>query len=149
MSSSKPIVVSACLAGFKCRYDGDNNLNTHIEEMVKNGSAIPVCPEELGGLTTPRIPAEIVVQNDGSHRVINRDGQDVTEQFLSGAQKALKVAQEIGAESAILKHRSPSCGCGQIYDGSFSKSLVKANGITADLFIKNGIKVTTEEDYKN
>jgi len=140
-------IVSSCLAGIKCRYDGRDNIIPAIHKMVEQGEVITVCPEVLGGLTTPRIPAEIVVSQNGERRVINRDGKDVTAEFEAGAQKTLEIAQAAGAEIAIMKQRSPSCGCGQTYDGTFSGVIINADGITSALLKKNGITVLTEEDF--
>lgn len=136
-------IVSACLAGYKCNYKGEAKPNERIIELVKRGEAIPVCPEQLGGLTTPREPAE---QKDG--KVFTKSGKDVTENFSNGAYEVLRIAVIYDCKKAILKSKSPSCGCGQVYDGSFSGNLVKGNGITADLLMANGIKVYTEEDFK-
>lgn len=146
MKETDKIIVSACLAGIKCKYNGKDNYIQQIKEMVDNGSAIPVCPEELGGLPTPREPAEISPIDNGERSVINKVGEDVTEQFEEGAKRALEIAQSFGVRSAILKQRSPSCGYGEIYDGTFSKRIIEGNGITAELFIENGIRITTEED---
>lgn len=138
-------IVSACLAGVNCRYDGKNNLDKRILELVKRGEAILVCPEQLGGLTTPRDPSEIVYEN-GIIKVKSIKNKDVTDNFERGAVEVLKLAKEIGTEKAILKSKSPSCGCGIIYDGTFSGKLIQGNGVTAKLLIKNGIEVLTEED---
>ncbi len=135
------ILISACLAGVNCRYDGNNNFSEKIEKLMKNENAILVCPEQLGGLATPRIPAEIIEQ-----RVINKDGFDVTEQFRKGAEETLKIAKMYHCTKAILKQRSPSCGFGQIYDGSHSGKIVNGMGITAKLLAENGIKIVTEEE---
>ncbi|WP_352417807.1 DUF523 domain-containing protein [Proteiniborus sp.] len=139
-------IISACLAGVNCRYDGGNNFEPHIVKLLNEGKAILVCPEQLGGMTTPRLPCEIVGDNYGSKKVVNIEGKDFTKEFLKGAEETLKIAKLIGAKGAILKARSPSCGKGQVYDGTFKKRLVKGNGITADLLEKNCIKVYTEED---
>ena len=112
-------------------------------ELVKVGNAIPVCPEQLGGLTTPREISEI---KDG--RVITKSGKDETEQVQRGAVETLKIAKSVNATEAILKARSPSCGKGQIYDGGFSGKLVEGNGLAGELLIKNGIKVMTEEELE-
>jgi len=117
-------IVSACLAGVNCKYNGGNNKNTKVLELVKQGQCILVCPEQLGGLPTPRTPSE----QSGS-KVIAKDGKDVTEAFKLGAEKALEIAKKHDCKEAILKARSPSCG-----------------GVTAKLFKKNGIKVITEGD---
>jgi uncharacterized protein YbbK (DUF523 family) len=135
------IIVSGCLADIQCRYDGAAKPCEKVIRLVAEGQAIPVCPEQLGGLTTPRLPAEI-----NGNRVIQKDGTDVTGKFERGAREALKLARLAGATTAILKARSPSCGSGKIKDGNFSGRLVNGNGIFADLCIKNGIEVKTEED---
>ncbi|MBP1930817.1 DUF523 domain-containing protein [Ammoniphilus resinae] len=146
-------VVSACLMGCQCRYDKKGNYIQEIEGLVRNGKAIPVCPEQLGGLSTPRNPAEIVGGNgfdvlDGKAKVIDNQGNDVTKQFIDGAHQALKIAQTVGATEAILKERSPSCGSHMIYDGTYSKSKKEGVGVTAALFIRNGISVTSEEQIE-
>ena len=135
------LIVSACLAGFPCRYDGKKAINTAVQQLVKEGQAIPVCPEQLGGLPTPRSPAEMK-----AGKVINSDGNDVTEAFEKGAAVVLEIAKQYGCTDALLKARSPSCGKGRIYDGSFSGILIEGNGKTADLLMRNGITVTTEEE---
>lgn len=139
------IVVSKCLTGECCRYDGKSKPDPEILALVKRGEAIPVCPEQLGGLPTPRTPAEL--QGDGSAvlegraRVITADGRDVTKEYVCGAYKALRIANEAGAKKAILKSKSPSCGSGEIYDGSFSRRLTAGDGVTAALFKRAGIEV--------
>ena len=133
-------IVSACLAGINCRYDGTSKPNEYIIELVKNGQAVPVCPEQLGGLPTPRTPAE--QQPDG--RVVTKNGKDITDAFKRGAQEVLNLAQLVNCDYAILKAYSPSCGCGEVYDGSFSGKLVKGNGVLTELLLQNGIKVKTE-----
>ncbi|MCD6412065.1 DUF523 domain-containing protein [bacterium] len=132
---------SACLLGVKCRYDGKSNLNRKVLKLAKKEILIPVCPEQLGGLPTPREKAE---QKGG--RVITQSGKDVTKNFIRGAQEVLKIAKRLKIKEAILKQRSPSCGSGQIYDGSFKGKVIKGDGITAKLLKKHGIKVITEED---
>ncbi|HHV26115.1 DUF523 domain-containing protein [Anaerosalibacter bizertensis] len=140
-------IVSACLAGIKCRYDGKDNENNDIIKLVKEGKAIPVCPEVLGGLPIPRVPCEIIEDKSGKLKVINKEGKDCTLEFLQGAQKALAIAEVVGADTAILKSKSPSCGCGKIYDGKFNGNLVDGDGITTRLFKENGIKVYTENNF--
>ena len=135
------IVVSACLAGEKCRYDGKSNYCQKVVDLVAKGEAIPVCPEVLGGLSTPRAPAE-----QKGEKVFTINGVDVTKQFVDGANKCLKIAQEHNCKTALLKARSPSCGSNKIYDGTFSKRLIVGDGVLAGLLKKNGIKVITEED---
>lgn len=132
---------SACLLGVKCRYDGRDALNEKVLTLLKTETLIPVCPEQLGGLPTPREPAEI---KEG--RVITRSGIDVTENFKRGAKEVLKIAKLFRIKEAVLKQGSPSCGCGHIYDGTFSGKIVKGDGITAALLKKHGITVITEED---
>lgn len=138
-------IVSSCLAGIRCRYDGKCCENKIIAKLVKHGKAIPVCPEQLAGLSTPRSCCEIVFENDRK-KVLSHEGQDLTEQFADGALKTLEIAKVIGIKKAILKSKSPSCGCGLIYDGTFSGKLIGGNGLTADLLLKNGIEVLTERD---
>lgn len=139
------ILVSACLAGVNCKYDGGNNLNEKILELVKKGEAILVCPEQLGGLTTPRTPSEISII-EGNKKVINKDGEDVTINFVRGAEEVLRIAKSLNITKAILKSKSPSCGCGLVYDGTFTGTKIPGNGITAQLLIDNGIEVITEND---
>lgn len=139
------ILVSACLLGINCKYDGGNNFNQKVFDLVKEGKAIPVCPEQLGGLKTPRIPSEIKLTNE-KRCVINSEGEDVTENFEKGAIEVLNLAKELGIKKAILKSKSPSCGVNKIYSGNFDRQLVDGNGITADLLIKNGIEVITPDE---
>lgn len=139
-------LVSACLCGVNCRYDANNNEISLVSELVKQGKAIAVCPEVLAGLPIPRVPCEIVSDNLGNQRVVNRNGVDLTKEFTLGAEKALKIAKAVNTKIAILKAKSPSCGCGLIYDGSFSGKKILGNGLTAELLIKNNIKVYTEEN---
>ncbi|MBZ9569703.1 DUF523 domain-containing protein [Patescibacteria group bacterium] len=136
----KIILCSACLLGIKCRYDGKSKTNKKIIELSKKEILIPVCPEQLGGLATPREPAE-----QKERKVITKSGKDITQSFKKGAKQVLKLAKLLGIKEAILKQRSPSCGCGQIYDGTFSDKVIKGNGITTALLKRNGIKVISEE----
>ena len=131
------MIVSACLAGFPCRYDGKARPCEQVVELVRAGKAIPVCPEQLGGLPTPRTSCEI---RDG--RVVDAEGYDRTEAFRRGARAVLQIAQTYGATEALLQSRSPSCGSGRIYDGSFTKTLTAGDGVTARLLKENGIQVT-------
>jgi uncharacterized protein YbbK (DUF523 family) len=145
------IIVSACLAGINCKYNGGNNLDERIKKLVKEGKAIPVCPEQLGGCPTPRPAAEISGGTgadvlDGKCSVIRKNGEDVTRGFLKGAEETLRIARTAGAREAILKARSPSCGSGTIYDGTFSGRTAEGNGVTAELLLRNGIRVLTEEN---
>lgn len=133
---NKKVIVSACLAGFHCRYDGNSQEREQIKIMFDKGEAIAVCPEELGGLPTPRTPSEII-----GDKVMSKTGSDVTEAYLTGAQISLEKAIEIGATEAYLKSKSPMCGCDKIYDGSFSGKLVEGDGIFTKLLKARGIKV--------
>lgn len=135
------VMVSACLAGYPCRYDGKANPREDIIALVREGKAIPICPEQLSGMTTPRTPCE--VQEDGS--VISRDGQDVTDTFREGARVTLGICKLYGISVAILKSRSPSCGCGEIYDGSFSGKKITGMGVAAKMLQENGIVVASRE----
>lgn len=141
-------LVSACLAGINCRYNGGNNKTSLASKLVEEGKAIPVCPEVLGGLGIPRVCCEIVIDKDGNRKIITQDRQDLTNEFVIGAEKTLKIAQVIGAEIAILQSRSPSCGYGFVYNGRFSGDLIKGNGFTADLLSENGITIYTEDDIE-
>jgi len=132
---------SACLLGISCRYDGKSKLNEKVLELSKKEELIPVCPEQLGGLPTPRAKSEII---DG--KVMTENGEDVTEQFQKGAEETLKIAKENNITEAILKQESPSCGCGKIHGGTFSGKVIDGWGITAKLLRENGIKVISEEE---
>ena len=140
------MIVSACLLGINCKYNGESNYNQRILELTKNERVIPVCPEQLGGLTTPRLPCEIVMVN-GEKRVMRKDGVDVTEAFLKGAEETLKIAKLFDVKKAILKTKSPSCGSCQIYDGTFGGGLVEGSGVAADLLAKNHVLVFDEDNY--
>ena len=133
------ILVSACLLGVNCRYKGDGQKLGGIEALMEHAELIPVCPEVYGGLPTPRTPAERC-----GDRVLMRDGTDVTMQFHRGAQEAVNLAKLFGAEYALLKERSPSCGAGEIYDGSFTGAKTAGNGVAAEYLMKNGVKVYGE-----
>jgi uncharacterized protein YbbK (DUF523 family) len=142
------ILVSACLAGKPCRYDGKAKPNDEIVALYKRGEAVLVCPEEMGGLPTPRVPSEIEHGSGvdvliGNARVVAKDGRDVTKEFVLGAQKTLNTARLCGAKRAILKAKSPSCGCGTIYDGTFSGKLREGDGVAAALLKQNGVEVET------
>lgn len=150
-SLSGPVLISACLAGRACRFDGGTNPDDQVGRLVAEGRAVLICPEEDGGLPTPRPPAEIVGGDGadvlkGTARVLTKAGLDVTEEYISGARLALESARAAGAESAILKARSPSCGNGCIYDGSFSRTPKEGDGVTAALLKAEGIEVVSEED---
>ena len=144
-------LISACLCGGNCKYNGLNNLNDKCLELLRKGEALLVCPEQLGGLNTPRIPSEtlgnakdIIELNKG--KVINKEGKDVTKEFLKGAKEALKIAKEANIKKAILKESSPSCGSNFVYDGSFTGNKIKGKGITAYLLEKEGIEIISEKD---
>ncbi len=145
MDKKIKVLVSKCLLGYNCKYNGGNNFNQKVMDFLTDKEVIPICPEELGGLPTPRTPCEII-QTGGKIKVINKDGEDVTENFIRGAGLSLQEAIKHGADYALLKSRSPSCGCGEIYDGTFSHTIVNGNGVTAQLLIDNGISVKTEEE---
>ena len=139
MNEKQAILVSACLLGEPCRFDGKSKPNPKVAALDAIYQLIPVCPECLGGLDTPRSPSERC-----GERVVNRLGEDVTSNFERGAEQALALAQKNGCRLAILKERSPSCGCGKIYDGSFTGTLIDGNGVTAELLLRNGIRVVGE-----
>lgn len=143
-------IISACLAGVGCRYDGDARSNARVEELVRSGLALPICPEQLGGLPTPRPPAEIHGGDGydvlaGKARVINDRGEDVTLAYIRGAREALHLARLVGATEAILKGRSPSCGRDLIYDGTFQRRLRCGWGVTAACLENAGIRVLNED----
>lgn len=141
----KPLVISACLLGVSCRYDGDAKPldRSVLDRLRERWELVPVCPEQLGGLETPRPPAER--QGD---RIVADTGRDVTAQYRRGAAQALYLAQLFGADTALLKQRSPSCGSGTIYDGSFSGALTAGSGVTAEAFAAAGITVFGESEVE-
>lgn len=146
------IIISACLCGVRCRYDGHSNKDPMFIKLLRTGRAIPVCPEQLGGLSTPRDAAEIVGGTGqqvlrGQARVLNKSGEDVSNCFLRGAQETLNLAQKLDASLLILKSRSPSCGVGEIYDGSFSSRLRQGDGVTAALLQEHGFSAINDETY--
>ena len=132
-----------CLLGEPCRYDGKSCPFEDAIKLKEKYELVPVCPEVLGGLSTPRSPAERV-----GDKVISKDGKDVTKEYILGAERALEIAKENGCTLAILKEKSPSCGCGKIYDGTHTKTLTDGDGVTAELLKKNGIKVIGESKIK-
>lgn len=145
------LIVSACLAGVNCTYDGKNRLKKKIKKMVESGDAIAVCPEELGGLKTPRTRSEIIGGDGkdvlgGKAKVFTPSKKDVTKNFVRGAEKVLRIAKKHKITEAILKSKSPACGYGHIYDGSFTFKLKKGIGVTASILSQNGIAVMTEAD---
>ncbi|MDI3284499.1 DUF523 domain-containing protein [Polyangium sp. 15x6] len=145
------ILVSACLAGRACAYDGNHRARDRVLELLREGRAVLVCPEAEGGLGIPRPPAETVGGdgNDvlsGRARVLTDAGDDVTPQYLAGARIAVERARAAGCRLAILKARSPSCGCGAVFDGTFSRTLREGDGVTAAALLREGIEVITDED---
>ena len=134
---------SACLLGVKCRYDGRDKLNDKVIALSKKEILVPVCPEQLGGLPTPRPATERV-----GNKVLTSDGLDVTQQFINGAEETLRIARMLGCKEAILYDKSPSCGTTRIYDGTFSNQLKAGIGVTAELLKKNGIKVMVADSLQ-
>lgn len=137
----KPVLVSACLLGVNCKYSGGNNLCPQILALAQKYPLVPVCPEQLGGLPTPRFPSERVGET-----VQNNVGEDVTQVFQRGAQEALKIGMLYGCDTAILKTNSPSCGHGVIYDGTFSGQKIQGEGLTAQLLLDAGYTLYSEEN---
>lgn len=135
------ILISACLAGVNCRYDGTNKENEKILNIIKENRAILVCPEQMGGLKTPREASEIL-----GEKVLTINGEDVTYFYLKGAEEILKLVKKFNIKKAILKSKSPSCGVGLVYDGTFSGNLVKGTGVTAKILLENDVDVITEND---
>ena len=149
---AKRYIVSSCLAGLSTRYDGTAAPCGSVEAAVEQGVAIPFCPEQGGGLATPRAPAEIVGGDgldvlQGRARVVTKSGEDVTEEFIRGAGQMLALAQLTGASAAILKSNSPSCGAGTIYDGTFSGNMEDGDGVAAALLREAGLKIITEKEF--
>ena len=136
------ILVSACLLGVDCKYNGGNNYNEKIMEFLKDKEIIPICPEIMGGLPTPRVPSE-----RKEDKVITKEGVDVTKNFQKGAEETLKLAKLLGVKKALLKAKSPSCGYQKIYDGTFSDTLIDGNGVTTELLLKEGFTILTEKDF--
>lgn len=147
------IIVSACLVGINCKYDGGNNLDPRVRDLVARGVAIPVCPEQLGGDPTPRDPVELagssgedVINGNGSPKSLS--GMDKNNSFIKGANEVLNLAKLVGARFAILKERSPSCGSAIIYDGTFTGQKRPGRGVTTALLEQNDIKVYSEENLE-
>ncbi len=140
-------IISACLVGINCRYNGKNSLNKELAQLVEDGKAIPICPEVLGQLPIPREPCETITTKEGVRKVMSVSGVDYSKEFLDGAMKTLEICNIIGIKTAILQSRSPSCGYGKIYDGTFTGRLIEGNGLTAEILIENGIKVLNEENW--
>lgn len=150
------ILVSACLLGINCQYNEESDLTEKLLEFLKDkGEFIAVCPEILGGMPIPRDASEIVGTGGGKNVILKKakvksiKGKDITKEFLKGAEQVLKIAKQNKVDLAILKAKSPSCGVGLTYDGTFSRNLTKGDGVTAALLRKNGIKVITEKDLIN
>lgn len=146
------IIVSACLCGINCKYDGGNNLIPFFLELLGNGELIPVCPEQLGGLPTPRNACELTGGTgldviEGHALACTRDGREVTGSLLNGARETLNIAINAGVDGAVLKSRSPSCGSGMIYDGTFTGKFINGDGVTSALLKQHGIKVWNEQEY--
>ena len=149
------LLVSACLLGTPCRYDGKSKADARVQALVGKYEIVPVCPEQLGGLPTPRVPSE-----RRGERVVTAGGRDVTEAYRRGAEAALALCQQNGCEAAVLKEKSPSCGCGQIYDGTFSRRpppfwekgaprrLIAGDGVTAEALKAHGITIYGESDVE-
>lgn len=135
------ILVSACLLGICCKYNGEHNYTAAVEKLREKYALVPVCPEQLGGLTTPRSPSEI--RGAG---VFSREGADVTGQYLRGAGETLKIARLFQCTCAVLKSGSPSCGQGEVYDGTFSGKKIPGDGITVQMLKENGIQVFSEKE---
>jgi uncharacterized protein YbbK (DUF523 family) len=144
------ILVSSCLAGLKVRYNGSHSLDKSILNLVREKKAITICPELLGGFSTPREPAEIIGGDgedvlDGKAKVIEKSGADVTEKYIKGAYATLEKAKRINATVVVLKENSPSCGSSKIYNGDFNGTKINGNGVTSALLKRNGFKVISEE----
>lgn len=143
------IIVSSCLAGMKVRYNGTDCLNAGIQQLLDSGRAVTVCPELMGGFSTPREPAEITGGSgrdvlEGKARVADRTGNDVTAMYVAGAYAALKQARSLGATMVVLKENSPSCGSSMIYSGDFAGVKMPGEGVTAALLRLHGIEVISE-----
>jgi uncharacterized protein YbbK (DUF523 family) len=143
-----PIAVSACLLGHACRFNGCSHYNAAVSALAAERKLIPICPEVMGGLSTPRAAAEIVTQDSGVRMVIDEDGNDLTSYYAEGAARALAKALDEECGCAIFCEKSPSCGCGRIYDGTFSGTIVRGNGITTQLFIDADIPVFAADDIR-
>lgn len=145
-------LISACLCGVNCKYNGANNFNEVCNELFKSGKAVLICPEQLGGLSTPRVPSELqgdaseVINNRG--KVITKEGLDVTKEFIKGAKEVVEIAKKLPISVAILKEGSPSCGVNCVYDGNFNGKKIKGRGITAEMLNEMGIKVLSEKDLE-
>lgn len=147
---NESFLVSACLMGVDCKYNGKNNLNDMLIKLSDKYRLIPVCPEQLGGFSTPRPKAEVVCRDlaKGTVRVVRENGEDVTKYFENGARQVLKIANLMKIKKAVLKEKSPSCGVYKIYDGSFSGKLTDGSGVTTRLLKENGIEVFNEYELE-
>lgn len=148
------ILVSSCLAGLEVRYNGTHCLNNKIMKLIEEKKAITVCPELLGGFSTPREPAEIIGGNgedvlDGKAKVIEKSGRDVTELYIKGAYITLKKAIDVNATVVVLKEYSPSCGSSMIFNGEFIGEKIAGNGVTAALLKRNGLQVISEKQFSD
>ncbi|OPA74253.1 hypothetical protein BVG16_24305 [Paenibacillus selenitireducens] len=146
------IIVSSCLGGIECRYNGTHRLVERIQQLVEDGQAMMVCPELMGGFTTPREPAEIVGGTGedvlgGTARIIDKSGTDVTELYLKGANLTLELARQVEATYIVLKENSPSCGSQMIYNGTFSNQRIPGEGVTSALLKREGFKVISENEF--
>lgn len=146
------ILVSSCLAGLKVRYNGTHCLDEKVAKLIEEKKAVAVCPEVLGGLSTPREPAEIIGGDgndvlDGKAKVVTENGKDVTEHLLRGAYATLEVAKKVGATLVVLKENSPSCGSTMVYSGEFNGQKIAGDGVTSALLKRNGFKVISEEQF--
>ena len=137
------LLVSACLLGENCKYSGGNNYEPLTEALGERFELVPVCPERLGGLTSPREPAERV-----GERVLSRTGEDWTAAFYLGAERTLEIARREGISQAVLKERSPSCGCGAVYDGTFTGTVVPGDGVAAELLKRHGVHIRGESQIE-
>lgn len=151
-AKGKKYILSSCLIGRNCFYDGSSRVEPRIKELLDAGRAVALCPEELGGLKTPRPPAEIFAGSGedvlrGKAYVFNKDGKDITINIIKGSKEFYNIAKECGIKKAILKAKSPCCGKGKIYDGTFSERLRSGNGVTAAMLLDNGIEVTTDQEF--
>lgn len=145
-------LISACLCGVNCKYNGANNYNEKCNELFISGKAVLICPEQLGGLTTPRISSELQANAkdviEGNGKVITNEGLDVTREFIKGAKEVVEIAKKLHISAAILKEGSPSCGVNFVYDGSFNGNKVKGKGITTEMLNEIGIKTLSEKDLE-
>lgn len=146
-------LISACLCGVNCKYSGGNNFKKKALDLFNKGLTLPICPEVMGGLSTPREPVEIIGGTgkdvlEGKAKVVSKTGEECTLAFIKGAEQVLLIAEKMNIKTVILKANSPSCGYGEIYDGTFTRNKIIGNGVTAELLSQNGIEVITELDLK-